>query len=135
MAKRIIAIVLCLLFVMAVLASCAATSPKAVVKKLEKAYNKKSGKAYFEILDPTSQVVAKAAAKKEGESINEYYKDRFEDKDKVSIKVKKVNYEEGKMVANVKVEVKIKGEDDSFDREITCVKVGGKWYYMGGFYY
>ncbi len=136
MAKKIIAIVLCLLFVMAVLASCAATSPKAVVKKLEKAYNKKSGKAYFEILDPTSQVMVKSAAKKEGESVDKYLKDQMFDEDndkKVTVKIKKVNYGEGKTTAEVKCEIKFKGEDETLEETISCVKVGGKWYYRGGF--
>ncbi|MBQ3900908.1 MAG: DUF4878 domain-containing protein [Clostridia bacterium] len=119
MAKRIIAVVLSLLFVMAILASCAASNPKALVKKYVKAINNKDFKSFTECYDPETRKELKDTLTKE--DFVKYYCDG-----KYSVKIKGVEYSDDKATATVSVTLTKDGETQ--DLELTCAKVDGKWY-------
>ena len=129
MAKKIIAVVLCLVFVLAILASCGANKPEAVIKSLEKAINKKDGKAMMKLFDPDTQKLLEGYGIT-GDTIVSMMFSEMEGK-KVSLTCGDIKYNDDKTEAVVEVTAKMDGETST--DEITCKKVGGKWYISGGF--
>ena len=125
MVRRIIAVVLCLIFVTALLSSCSSGGPKGVIKNLEKAVNKRDGKALMKLFDPSTQEMMKGY----GVDTDSLF-DLFGYPGKVSLKCGNIKYNDEKTEAKVEVTITTDGETST--EKMTCVKVDGKWYLGGG---
>ncbi len=133
MTKRIIALALCLTLVGALLISCAAHSPKDLVKKMQNALNKKDGKAVLELIEPESREEMKKSAEMMGMREEELADMIVESvKGKITLKCGEISYNNKKTEAQVRITAEIEGEED-LSSSVTCVKVKGKWYMKPNF--
>ena len=111
--KRIFALLLCFVMLASILSACAASSPKALAKKVEKAINKNNAKAFMQCIDPDSKIT-----KEQAEQALKIVRAGLDGK-KIKITVLDVDYADGKKEADVKVKIKLGDVDKSGDIEIT----------------
>ena len=124
--KRIFALLLCFAMLAGILSACAASSPKALAKKIEKAINKNNAKALMQCIDPDEGVT-----KDQAEQALKIVRAGLDGK-KIKITVLDVDYADGKKEADVKVKIKL--GDDEQESTFKCKKIKGSWYLSDGLF-